>query len=421
MKLKAINMESTPTRLLAVAAAGVVLLISVFSFIWGFAGTAAGNAEVKEAGDLLAALSPSDPQTHFAAGALHESDLETGDLEAALREYDTAASLAPNNYLLWLRLAAARGRAGDTEGVEKALAQAQKLAPNYSRVQWAVGNFLLREGRDDEAYSQLRKAVGGDPLLAPLAAATSLQMADGDAQAVSAKFENSQPINAALAMLLVSQKRFDEAVEIWNRNDPQDDEKYRETAKQFRDALISNKKFAAAIDLKGAKEQSQATLFEKISNPGFEQPVKASDADAFDWKVTQGLYPQVGVTDTQKASGSFSLIVLMSGPNPNDFRGPSQLIAVQPGAAYDLAFSYKSDVRSSATFFWEIVAGNDNHRIAISQALVPTQNWASVSVPIKVPPEADGIEIRFVRGECAGSICAASGNFWFDDFVLYRK
>jgi tetratricopeptide (TPR) repeat protein len=419
--MKAISLESTPVRLLAVAVAGVLVLISVFSFIWGFAGTAAGNAELKEAGDLLAELSPSDPQTHFAAGSLHEKDLETGDLETAVREYEIAAALAPNNYLLWLRVAAARGRAGDTEGVEKALAQAQKLAPNYSRVQWAVGNYLLREGRDDEAYSQLRNAVAGDPLLASLAAATALQMAEGDAAAVSARFENSQPINAALAMQLVGQKRFDEAVEIWNRNEPQDDEKYREAAKQFRAALISNKKFAAAINLKGAREGSPGMQFEKISNPGFEQPVKASDADVFEWKVAQGVYPQVGVTDSQKLSGAFSLIVLLSGPEPKEFRGPSQLIAVRPGAAYDLVFSYKTDTRSAASYFWEVISGNDGQRITISQALVPTPNWTSVSVPMKVPPDTDAVEIRFVRGECTGSNCAGSGNFWFDDFVMNRK
>jgi tetratricopeptide (TPR) repeat protein len=419
--MKAIRLESTPLRLLAVGTAGLILLISVFSFIWGLAGTAAGNAEVKEAGDLLAYLSPSDPQTHFAAAALHEADLESGDLETALHEYETAAALAPNNYLLWLRLAAARGRAGDTDRVEKALDQAQRLAPNYSRVQWAVGNYLLREGRDDEAYSQLRKAVNGDPLLAPLAAATSLQMADGDALAVSAKFENSQPINAALAMLLVDQKRFDEAVELWNRNEPQADEKYREAWKQFRNALISNRKFAAALAVNGGDVQSQAPQFEKISNPGFERPVRTTDADTFDWKVTQGAYPQVGVTDTQKASGSFSLIVLLSGPDPKEFRGPSQIIAVRPAASYELGFSYKSDARSSASFFWEIISSNDNHRIAISQALVPTQNWTGVSVPVKVPAETDGIEIRFIRGECVGSNCAGPGNFWFDDFVLDRK
>ena len=112
------------------------------------------------------------------------------------------------------------------------------------------------------------------------------------------------------------------------------------------------------------------------------------------------------------------LIVLLSGPDPKEFRGPSQIIAVRPGAAYDLGFSYKSDARSSASFFWEILSAKNNERIAISQALIPAQTWTSISVPIKVPADADGIEIRLVRGDCVGSNCAGSGSFWFDDFVL---
>jgi len=418
--VKAISFESTGMRSTAVAVATGVVLISVYTFIWGFANTAASNAELKEVGDFLASLSPSDPQTHFVAASLHERALEAGDFETALREYETAASLAPHNYLLWLRLASVRGRAGDTAGAEKALRWVKELAPNYSRANWALGNFLLREGQDEEAYSELRKAVASDPTLAPLAAATALQMSDGDVRTVIAKFQNSPNINIALATLLAGQKRFDEAVDIWNAVEPQDDDGYREAAKQLRQTLIGNKKFSAAITLRsGATGPGPA--FEKITNPGFEQPVKTQEADAFDWKVTQGAYPQVGVTDTQKRSGNYSLLVLLAAQGAKEFRGPSQLIAVRPGTSYELNVSYRSDARSTAAFHWEVVSANDSRRLAISPPLGPAQNWASVAVSFAVPADSEGIEIRFVRGECIGANCSAAGNFWFDDLALIAK
>ena len=417
MTLKAISFDSLAVRLTAAAAAGFVVLLSIFAFVWGFASAASSNAEFKEVGDLLAGLSSADPQTHFTAASLHERALEAGDFETALREYEIAASLAPHNYLLWLRLAAVRGRAGDMPGAEAALLQAKRLAPNYSRVQWAMGNFLLREGRDEEAYPELIKAVAGDPTLASLAAATSLQMSEGDARSVSSKFEDSPSINVALALQLAAQKRFAEALELWNRTDTAD-ERYRDAAKQLRSQLIENKRFIAAIAITRTGET--AAIPETISNAGFEQPVRTEGADVFEWKVSRGTYPQVGVTDSQKLSGSYSLVVLLTGSG-SDFRGPSQLIAVRAGYAFELIVPYRSDVSSAATFHWEVLSAVDGRRLAMSAPLNAASQWTNAVVEFAAPQNTEGVEIRFVRGECAGAKCAASGSFWFDDLLLKAK
>lgn len=415
MSVKAVDFQLIPVRLAAAAAVGFTLLIAVLAFIWGFASAASSSAEFKEIGDMLAWLSPSDPQTHFAAAALYERALEPGDFEKALREYELAAANAPHNYLLWLRLAAVRGRAGDTVGAEAALRQAKHLAPNYSSVQWALGNFLLREGRDEEAYAELRKAVEGDPKLAPLAAATSLQMAGGDVRSVTASFQNSQKINTALVVQLLAQKRIEDAIDLWKSVEPQDDETYRTVRSQFRKALAENKMFRAALEL---KEPDSEAAPERITNSGFELPVKLQDDGNFEWKVAQGGYPQVGVTDTQKRSGKLSLVVLLSGQDQKEFRGPSQLVAVRPGSSYELVVHYRSEAKSSATFHWEVVAAKDARRLALTLPISASGDWTSTSAGFAVPADTDGIEIRLVRGQCTGSGCNASGNIWFDDINL---
>ena len=420
MNVKAVNFDSVPVRMAAVAVAGLVVLISVFAFIWGFASASSSNAEFKEVGDLLASLSPSDPQTHYAAASLHERALEAGDFEIALREYEIAASLAPNNYLLWLRLAAVRGRAGDTTGAEAALQQAKRLAPNYSRVQWALGNFLLREGRDEEAYSELRKAVYGDATLAPLAAATALKMSDGDARSVSARFQDSPHIDVALAIQLAGQKRFDEAVEFWNLADTSGDH-FSDAAKQLQSQLIENKRFIAALSMKGVDRDNTGIAFQSLTNPGFEQPVRTDGADVFDWRVSRGTYPQIGVTDKQKLSGQYSLVVLLNSQDAKEFRGPAQIITVRPGSSYDLAIPYRSDFKSAASFQWEVVSASDGRRLAISSPLLPAPEWTKVVVAFVVPQNSDGIEIRLVRSDCVGAKCAASGSFWFDDLLITPK
>jgi hypothetical protein len=317
-------------------------------------------------------------------------------------------------------LAAVRGRAGDTPGSEAALLQAKLLAPNYSRVQWALGNFLLREGREDEAYVELMKAVTGDPTLAPMAAATSLQMSDGDVAIVSSRFQNSPAINVALALQLAGSKRFDEALKLWRRTDTAG-EQFAEAAKQIRNQLIENKKFNAAVSMKGSSEIGQGPGVGRITNPGFEEPIRTEGVDVFEWKVTRGTYPQIGVTDAQKLTGKYSLVLLLSGPDPKEFRGPSQVIAVRSGSHYELTVPYRSDVRSASSFQWEVVSGTDGRRLTISQPMEASSEWTKTVAQFLVPPDTDGVEIRLVRSECIGTKCTATGSFWFDDLSLNAK
>ena len=161
---------------------GAVCLLAAWSFSkWGMASSASVRAERAEIAQFLTELAPDDPQTHYAAAVLLEKSFEPSDIERSLQELEIATGLAPENYLYWLDLGRARERAGDPEGAERALRRALHLAPNYSRVQWALGNALLRQGRVDEAFQEITKAVSSDPAsFASPAAVTAWQFFGGD-------------------------------------------------------------------------------------------------------------------------------------------------------------------------------------------------------------------------------------------------
>src|SRR5687767_4526530 len=131
-----------------------------------------------------------------------------------------ATGSSPQNYLLWLELGRARERSGDAEGGERALRRALELAPNYSRVQWALGNALLRQGRTDEAFAEIRKAVVGDPTFAEPAVTAAWQFFDADVAAIRRAMDGSPRFDSALAALLARERRFGEALDIWDRMTP---------------------------------------------------------------------------------------------------------------------------------------------------------------------------------------------------------
>lgn len=402
--------------------AASLIVLGMLSLVWCYAGSASVNAELKEVGDLFVQLSPSDPQTHFAAAVLHEKALETGDIDIALREYETAAALAPNNYLLWVSLGSARGRVGDVEGAEAALRRAHKLAPNYARVNWALGNFLLRQGNDDEAFALLTKAVDGDALFASNAASIALIVSDGNVASIQQHFHGNRRINIALSRLLAGEKRFDEAMSIW-KDIPvvPNDQLYADAAKDLRKIMVDNRRFQNAVTLYAdGVTNGETPTVDKIMNAGFESPVRTDNQYPFDWKITRATYPQIAVTDSQKLAGRYSLIVALSGNQHKEFRGFSQLVAVRPASNYELKLNSRSDATSKAEFMWEILSA-DGKRLAISPAIQPSKEWAPIVVGFSVPEGIDGIEIKLVRGECIASACSANGSIWFDEFSLTAK
>ena len=402
--------------------AAIVIIVAIFSFIWGFANSGALSAEDKELAASLAQLSPGDPQTHFASAVQHEETFEPGDLSIALAEYEKAAAISPYNYLIWLELGAARVRAGETAAAEAAFRRALELAPSYARAHWALGNLLLRNGNNDEAYSEIRKAIERDPSFAAPAATLALQM-DGDSMAVRSRFENLPHAIAALASLLAGQKKFDEAAAVLNSIAvTPGDEMMLAAVQGLKRAFFEGKRFRLAAEIaakQGAAEK--APYVEQVSNSGFELPVKTDGAGEFDWRVAQSNYPQIGVTDAHKRSGRYSLITLFNNADPRTFRGFSQVVAVQPGRMYELSVPYRADLKSKAPFHWEIVSAADSKRLALSEPLAPSTDWTTLTTSFTVPADADGIEIRFVRGDCIASACAATGSFWFDDISLAAK
>jgi Flp pilus assembly protein TadD len=423
VSLKAINFDPVPVRVAALALTAIIVLMAIFGFIWGLANSASLAADEKEVGQLLAELSPSDPQTHFASAILHEKTFEPGDLSIALAEYEKAAAISPYNYLVWLELGSALGRAGETAAAEAVLRRTRDLAPNYARVHWALGNLLLRRGSDDEAYSELRQAIEGDPAFAAPAAAIALQMADGDSKAVQSRLRDLPHASAALAVLLAGQKRWDEAAQIWEAVEmTTGDKRLAEAAETLKNSFFQGGRFRNAAEIAAAKNRGEnAPVLEKVTNSGFEMPVKTEGAGDFEWRVAPGNYPQIGVTDGQKHAGRFSLITVFNNSDPKNFRGFSQVVAVQPGRAYQLNVPYRADMKAKVPFHWEIVSAGDAKRIALSEPLMPSTEWTVLTTNFTVPTDKDGVEVRFVRGDCVAAACAATGSFWFDDISMMAK
>jgi hypothetical protein len=417
---KSIKIDSLWKKV-ALAVVAVVCAYAAWTFSkWGMASTAAVRADDADVAVFLTELAPDDPLTHYSAAVLLERRFGAGDEARSLQEYETATALNPTNYLYWLDLGRARERSGDPTRAELALRRALELAPNYARVRWAVGNNLLRQGRTDEAFDQIRKAVAADPATFAGPALTSArQFLGDDVPAIKRMLGGSVEFDTALASMLIREKRYDEAMAIWNSY-PTDVKRrsMRDTGTLFIQHLAEAKNFRQLVTIAADLADGDPPRIGQIGNGGFESPVKPTGAGPFEWNLAPGLQPQIVLSNGQKHSGNNSLLIVFNSKDGKDFRTVSQLIAVEPNSTYELEMFVRTDLKTSAVFKWEIVDAVDGHQLAVSEPLAIAADWSPLRTPFKTSA-ADGIIIRLYRDNC-GQVCSIVGSIGIDDVSLQK-
>src|SRR5205085_5765135 len=124
--------------------------------------------------------------------------------------------LAPNDYMIWTELGRARATAGDMEGGVAALRRAVALAPNYAEQRWHLGNVLLRAGRTDEAFAELRRAGDADPdKYRPQVFNLAWQLYGPEMERVLDAVGKTPEVRGYLVGVLVGRGRLDDALKIW--------------------------------------------------------------------------------------------------------------------------------------------------------------------------------------------------------------
>lgn len=421
MANKTVRLDSIVLQIPLFAAIILCLVATYLTARWCFGSTLAEQAQGVEAAQTAISLSPSNPLAHQALAAFYERTFLIEDLPKALREYEKAVALSPQDYRLWLALGRSRERNGDPVGAEKALRQAAALAPNYAEVHWFLGNQLLRQGNDEEAFVEIRRAVELDNVYANQAVTTAWQIFDGDINQISRKIGDSVPIKAGLAPFLAKQGRLDEALVFWN-SVPEGE--MATTYKSYGDGifaqLIGNKDYKKALALYSQMYKADSDKFSvgEVFNGDFERDVKTANAHIFDWQIAAGQQPQIGLDGSQKHGGGKSLVLLFNSQTGEEFRPISQTIVVEGGKTYKFEAFYRSELKTAGTVQWEIVNTVDGKVLAATQPVNAASDWSPLTVDFTVPNGVQAITVRLARAACKQSLCPISGKIWFDDINL---
>lgn len=424
MAVKSIKLETSAFRVVLLIVA-VACLTAVFFFVrWCFANAISSQAVDKDLAATLTNLAPDDPQAHFALAVLSEKTFLSEDLPKSLAEYEKATALAPNDYRLWLALGKSRELNDDRAGAELAFRKAMELAPNYSQVQWTLGNVLLRQGKTDEAFAQLRTAAENDARFAGQTISIAWQFSEENLAQVRQYLGESPKINVALVSFLAKQKRFDEALEIWNTVPAEEKSTiFKLNGEELFRELLAAKRFREAFEIQAQTGAADAANFTvgKISNGGFETDVKTKDASIFEWQIEDGLQPQIGFDDVQKRGGNRSLVIVFNSTTGKEFRGLTQTVAVVSGKNYKFEAFYKSALRATATLRWEILDAADGKVLATTDKTSAESDWKILQTQFSVPAATQAVTVRLARENCKTGFCPITGKIWFDDFSINQQ
>lgn len=420
MSNQTINTNTTVAKILLITAAAIIVLAAFYVINWGFGNAVAERSDSIELDEIALRMAPSDPLPHSHIASRLNNTFVAADADRALFEYELAAELSPNNYLAWLAVGSARERKGDTAKAEAAFRYAEKLAPNYTQTQWMLGNFLLRQNKADEAFAEIQKAVISDPRYSAPAAVAAMQFFSNDLE-LSAKALGNTPISdAELAVIAAGQNRYDEALNIWNKIPVEERTELKTQGEKITAAALSAKKYRDVLYINNSIGSEINAETGKIYNGGFENKILPEAAKLFDWQITNGTTPVIGLSDSEKHSGNYGLAMVFNSPNGSIDRTISQTIAVEPNSSYRFEMFYKSKINSGPHIFWEILNAEDNTTLASSSPLSAAENWTPMSADLSIPENSDGIILRVSVEKCAALDCQLIGAVWFDDLRLTK-
>ena len=321
-----------------------------------------------EGADGAVQLTPFDPEAHRTRATIFNR-LQKPD-EAA-KSLERATALRYRDDYLWIELGNTREELGDTEGALAALDQAVRWAPYYAHTHWQRGNLLLRMGRANDAFTDLRSAALANPRYTPNLIDLAWGISRNDLETTKALLDikNDDERLALIRYLARKGKGREVRDEVHLLTDPRSVENMNELARLLFDAKAFNESFALL-------HPGEAFYKRFILNGDFEDPLVLNES-GFDWIIAPQQKNRLAIDVSEKLSGAKSLQINLDGSWTPGAPLLSQTFIVDPNTSYRLSFAVKTkDVLSGGPPLIVFNDASTNQLLGKSEIFpTPTTPW----------------------------------------------
>lgn len=376
--------------------------------------------------DTGARLAAHDPFVHYVKGSLYLAaaldESIAPRLAAAVAALQVAARLSPEDYRIWLALGRALERGGEMAEARSAFERAALLAPHHFEPRWRLGNHLLRVGRRDEAFAEMRAALSNRPAALPLIFDYAWNSFGGDARAVTAALAPPPEARALLVALLVGRGRVAEGLSLWRGGGgspaPAD-------VRRVTEALTGAGRYAAAYEVwlsAPAVARPTPDPGSLLSNGSFERDIALEASDPFlTWRLARSAGVTLSLDATVRREGSRSLRLSFEVNDPSGRVIVAQTVPTPPGS-YRLRYQARTEnLQSLGPLALDVVDAASGRTLASAAPPGGSQPWKSFELNFRTDPKTEAVTVRFIRPGCGESPCPLRGRIWLDNFELGRR
>src|SRR5580658_5825833 len=199
----------------------LVLLASMLAAAVSFSGVRNALAEyysgrnTSEGYERATRLEPDDARNWYLLGRYWQYNIEDPNAQRAIRAYQTSLSFDVHSADTWLDLATAYESEGDTGAARNAFLQATRMYSLSPDVSWRYGNFLLRQGELDAAFTEIKHAVEADPKRGAAAFALGMRFEPDINAVLERALPHTKEAYLNVIAALSDQRQTDQALAVW--------------------------------------------------------------------------------------------------------------------------------------------------------------------------------------------------------------
>ncbi len=420
--------RTTAMRLKLAAVIVAALVFGFFAVRWQFGDLIAELADQNDLNavaiaDIAIALAPADPLGHWLRASLEKNIFTPEKTASAIRMFEDAVRLSPNDYRWWIELGRAYEQDEQAVRAEAAFRRAVELAPSYTYPHWQLGNFYLRQNRSGEAFAEFRIATERNQTYREQVFSLAWDYFDKDPTRLEQIVADEPDVRASLALFYGSRGRAADALRMWNQLSDQDKAAHPQFLRVIAQGVYEQRFFPQALEF--AKQLGMDTDAQPyaVTNPGFEKAIGDAAETRFGWKIIRGDGKfDVAGDASVKHEGSRSLKVTFRNYSRPDLYNILQTIVVEPKHNYRLTFWVRTEnLKSAGGPMLEVINANDDKLLATSKSFpLGTSDWQQFTVDIVTPENCSGITLRTARSYC-GDACPIAGIFWYDQFEISKQ
>jgi tetratricopeptide (TPR) repeat protein len=367
-------------------------------------------------------LEPTNAERWQKLGRYRQLDFENTDLNLAIAYYRRASSLDPRSPYILMDLAGAYDMDGNPTEAEAMYQAAERAHPISGEVAWRYGNFLLNQGRLDQAFTEIHRALQVQPALVNLAISRCWHSSTDIHLLLDKVLPNTDDADWQALAYLVPAKEADASLAVWAELKGRGSALDLAQAFPLVDLLIEQNRVVDAWGvwqdaLKASGTPAGAASDSLVSDGGFETDFTNG---GFGWRYT----PQPGVIvaiDTSRPHiGVRSVVIDFDGTNNVNFDGLWEYVPVQPNTHYHFSgFIQMDEITSDSGPRFEVQdATQPGGQTWMTENLTGTQPWTPEDMDIQTGPQTHLLTVRVVRPASEHFGGKIDGTAWVDDVSL---